>query len=111
MKILIVSLIILVGLTSLLTKEVEAQGKRISKENYFGCTNRSYFDKLITYASQKDTEAFKKGLTAGVLIGRCTYFKEGEEVFIADTAVFSGLVKVRRKGEIDEYWTVIEATK
>ena len=85
--------------------------KKISGDNWFGSTDRNYFDKLVEYAVQKDNEAFKKALSAGILMGTCTTFKNGEVVFIADTAILSGLVKVRRKGETREYWTNIEAVK
>ncbi len=98
------SLLLIVGV-------VQAEGKRISSDSYFGCTNRDYFEKLISYAVQKDMEAFKQGLAAGMLAGQCTMFKAGEEVFITDTAIFSGLVKVRRRGSVAEYWTNIEAVK
>ncbi len=82
---------------------------RISGDNWTGCTDREYFSKLIGYAAQNDTQAFSQALAAGILRGVCTRFTSGEEVFIADTAVFSGLVKVRRKGETVEYWTNLEA--
>lgn len=85
--------------------------KRISGDNWFGCTSRDYFEKLVGYAVEKDKEAFTKALTAGLLAGTCTTFKNGEVVYITDTAIFSGLVKVRRKGETQEYWTNIEAVK
>jgi hypothetical protein len=88
-----------------------AEGKEISSDSYFGCTNRDYFEKLIGYAVEKDMGAFKQGLGAGMLAGQCTMFKAGEEVFIVDTAIFSGLVKVRRHGSMAEYWTNIEAVK
>lgn len=58
-----------------------------------------------------DKQAFQQALTAGLLLGECIMFKNGEVVFIVDTAIFSGLVKVRRKGELVEYWTNIEAVK
>lgn len=35
----------------------------------------------------------------------------GESVQLTDTSVFSGMVKVRRVGDTDEYWTNIEAIK
>ena len=38
-------------------------------------------------------------------------FTNGEVVYIADTAIFSGLVKVRRRGDTNEYWTNLEAVK
>jgi len=46
--------------------------------------------------------------TAGLLVGTYTTFKKGEVIYIADTAIFSGLIKVRRKGETQEYWTRIQ---
>ena len=60
---------------------------------------------------QHDEVAFKKALMAGVLSGICTVFKLGEKVYITDTSIFSGLVKVRRPGETIEYWTAIEAVQ
>lgn len=85
--------------------------KRISGENWFGCTDREYFSKLVDYAVQDDQQAFSQALATGVVAGVCTTFTNGENVFITDTAVFSGLVKVRRRGEITEYWTNLEAIK
>jgi hypothetical protein len=87
----------------------DSSGKTITGDNFYGCTQREYFEKLIQFAVQKDADAFKTGLAAGIATGRCTLFKRGERVHLADTAVFSGLVKVRRPGELDEYWTNLEA--
>ena len=87
------------------------QDKQIAGEHRFGCTDREYFDKLVSYAVQKDNDAFSRGLAAGVVAGTCTMFKSGESVFITDTAIFSGMVEVRRKGETREYWTNLEAVR
>jgi len=89
---------------------IESQ-KRISGDNWFGCIDRKHFEKLVDYAVQKDEQAFRRALAAGILAGTCTMFKDGEAVYITDTAIFSGLVKVRRKGELQEFWTNIEAVK
>lgn len=92
---------------------VEAQSRKISGDQYFGCTDRDHFEKLVKYVLQKDMEAFKKGLTAGISNGSCTVFKQGEEIFRDDTTASSSagiLVKVRRKSEVVEYWTPIKAT-
>jgi len=83
----------------------------ISGSNYVGCTNKKYYEKLVNYAVQNDLVAFKKALTIGILTGMCTIFKYGEKVYITDVSIFSGLIKVRRPGEIIEYWTVPEAVK
>lgn len=96
---------------ALLAASAYAGDKRISSDSYFGCTSRDYFEKLVGYAAQKDMGAFKQGLAAGILAGQCTTFNTGESVFLAETAIFSGLVKVRREGSMAEYWTNIEAVK
>jgi len=84
--------------------------KTVNGENHIGCTDRDYFEKLASYAAVKDTEAFTRALGAALLTGDCVTFKAGEPVFLVDTAIFSGLVKVRRLGETTEYWTNIETT-
>ena len=84
---------------------------RISGDGWFGCADQDAFKKLTQFAVQKDTEAFKSGLGAGILAGHCTMFKNGDEVYVSDTAVFSGLTKVRTKGETREFWTNLEALK
>ncbi|NLJ26385.1 MAG: hypothetical protein GX433_00015 [Deltaproteobacteria bacterium] len=76
-----------------------------------GCKSREYTDKLSGYVAAKDSEAFKKALMAGYLTGECVPFKQGERVIITDTALFSGLMKIRRKGDINEYWVNYEAVK
>lgn len=88
-----------------------AQSHYVAGKNHFGCVSKDYFNKLIGYAVDKDLEAFKKGLGAGLLTGECTMFKSGETVFITDTSVFSGLVQIRRKGDTTAYWTNMEAVK
>lgn len=85
--------------------------RHISGSQWCGCTDRDYFEKLVSYAVDKDNEAFSRALARGLLAGVCVRFSNGERVFIADTAIFSGLVKVRRSGETAEYWTNLEAVK
>lgn len=84
-------------------------GLRISEDNYFGCIDRHEYEKLGKYAAHKDEKAFTKRLAANLRVGICTSFKKGETVYIVDTAFWSGLTKVRRRGEIKEYWTNSEA--
>ncbi|MBS1766023.1 MAG: hypothetical protein JST05_01280 [Acidobacteria bacterium] len=85
--------------------------KHIVGTSWFGCRDRDDLSKLISYAAQGDREAFSRGLAEGVADGQCTVFKDGEEVVLTDTAIFSGLVKVRRVGDTEEWWTNIEAVK
>jgi hypothetical protein len=87
------------------------EDKRISGDSRFGCSDRDYFEKLVGYAVQNDKQAFSNALAAGILAGTCTMFRDGDEVYVADTAIMSGLIKVRRKGQTEEYWTNLEAVK
>ena len=84
--------------------------RRISAR-VFGCEDREYYEKLAQYLRQNDDEAFGRGLAAGLPVGRCTMFEAGEVVYIADTAFFSGAVRVRRKGQTQEFWTLGEAVQ
>ncbi len=88
-----------------------ALGQEVRKitNSYVGCTDKKYFKRLISYAAQHDDAAFQKALYIGVAAGICTVFKPGEAVYVSDTSLFSGLVKLRRPGEVKEYWTVMEA--
>ncbi len=83
----------------------------INGDSWFGASSKELFEKLVQYSVQGDSAAFGKLMTAGLLTGETTMFKNGEEVLLADTAIFSGMIKVRRKGDTQEYWTNIEATK
>lgn len=83
----------------------------ISGKTRFGCATKEYFRKLVGFAVNDDTEAFKRSLAAGILAGQCIIFQNGEPVFLADTSILAGLVKVRRKGDVEEYWTNLEAVK
>jgi len=100
------------------TTPLAAQTSRpITSEHSFGCRSEEYLDELVGYAAEKDLEAFRKGLSTGLLLGECTLFKKGEEVLVIDTKIFAepkhfaGLAKVRREGEVEEYWIDIAAVK
>jgi len=110
-KFRVIFMLILIGLINPMLEHLETESRRISGDKFFGCTDVDYHKKLTNYAFQRDMDAFTKGLTDGLLLGKCTLFKSGEEVFLVDTAFFSGLIKLSRKGNTVEYWTIIEAIK
>lgn len=83
----------------------------VTGSTWFGCSDREQFEKLVGYQVDRDRDAFMAGLTSGVISGSCVMFKDGERVFMTDTAMFSGPVRVRRQGETQEFWTNIEAVK
>ena len=41
--------------------------------------------------------------------GLCTYLNTGEQLFLEDTKILSGLAQVRRPGETTIYWTFLES--
>ena len=43
------------------------------------------------------------------MTGDCVLFSLGETVALTDTAVFSGLVQVRKRGDMKEFWVITEA--
>lgn len=93
------------------SKDTTAAENRIKGKDWFGASSRELREKMAKFAVQKDSAAFGKLMTAGLLTGEITMFKDGEKVILMDTAIFSGLVKVRREGEIAEFWTNFEAIK
>ena len=71
--------------------------------------DRDEFGRLVNYAVQNDQEALSQALTRAVYNGTCTLFQNGETVYLTDTGIFSGVAKVRKRGETTEYWTNMEA--
>ena len=84
---------------------------KINGDQWFGCESRGAFEKLAEIAAQGDDAAFRNGLANGVASDDCTLFKNGEPVYLADAAITSGLVKLRRKGNTREFWTHTEAAR
>lgn len=77
----------------------------------FGCVDRDRFETLGRLIVEGDQSAFKSQMLSALLQDQCVPFKDGETVYLEDTVLFSGLIKVRRKSEGTEYWTTIEAAK
>ncbi len=96
---------------ALRTAPAVAQSRSISGDSYFGCVTRELREKIGLYHIDGDKQAFKDAMLAALQSGTCTVFKSGEEVYVTDTAIFSGMVKVRRKGQTVEYWTSLEAVR
>jgi hypothetical protein len=79
------------------------------KQDTFACRSKELFERSVRYLVDRDEGAYKKLLLGGVASGQCVFLKEGEKVFLGDTAIFSGLVCARPKGEMDCFWTYTEA--
>lgn len=87
----------------------DSDAYHISGESWFRCSDRDYYHNLVEYIADQDVQALEQALTNGILYGECTLFDNGEQVYLTETAIFSGLVKIRRQGETQEFWTFAEA--
>ena len=96
-------------LIALLSNTASAVDHKIAIDKAIGCTDSDYFKKLMSMIYQKDTEAFTKGFLTKAATGDCVLFSLGETVALTDTAVFSGLVQVRKRGDMKEFWVITEA--
>jgi len=82
----------------------------IVDDGRFGCKEKDEFEKLVSFVSQSDREAFNREYMSATLTGACISFSTGDQVYVTDAA-FVGLVKLRKKGETEEYWTTMESVR
>lgn len=78
---------------------------------WFGYRTREAMDKATKMAAQGDKDAWGKFMVQAMTAGGLTQLKPGEVVYVEDTAMMSGVVKIRRKGETTGWWTNYEAVK
>jgi hypothetical protein len=108
MKIFVVAFLLA---TLLLPVSAQQATYHIDGSGWFGCTTEELFDEIAGYRTNGDKDAFVAAMTEGILTGECTLFEDGEAVYLEDTAIWSGMVQVRRPGERTKYWTNFEAAK
>ncbi len=72
---------------------------------YAASLSRTHLVQAISYISQGDEEEYARMISTG----KITILEDGVEVYIDDIRFFHGLIKVRPKGQIKGFWTVIEA--
>jgi hypothetical protein len=99
-------LIILVSLLILFCSNFAlAQDMRTTKSGYLASVSEKLLDKAVDYAVAKDYAALQKLMDTNLVF----MLKGGLKVYIVDTKIFSGKVKIRPAGETVEVWTLIEA--
>lgn len=81
------------------------QNTRITKSGYLASISEELLDKAIEYVVANDHAALQKILETKLVF----MLKGGLKVYIVDTKIFSGKVKIRPVGETVEVWTLIEA--
>jgi len=85
------------------------QAARVSGERYAGCRTQQELQKLNRYAAQGDENGWANAMAGANMRGECTMFRKGEPVFVIGQATASGLIRVRRREQSKEYWTLSEA--
>lgn len=86
-----------------------AQVQQITGGPWLGCKDKDTQGHITKMAVSGDTQAFQKAVVKTLLSGDCVQLKAGQQVFLEDTAIFSGLIKIRRQGDTAAFWTNIEA--
>jgi hypothetical protein len=93
-----------------LSSGIEAQPAtktKVTVGGYIASPSEELLGKGISYATQKDSVAFGKLLSSGLVIE----LKDGAPVEIVETKIFSGKIKIRLRGSTTELWTVMEAVR
>ncbi|MFZ2397451.1 MAG: hypothetical protein WAW31_02060 [Smithella sp.] len=84
-----------------------AQDTRRTISGYLASSDEKLLDKAIQYVAAKDHVALQKIMDTNLVF----MLKGGLKVYIVDTKIFSGKVKIRPVGETIELWTAIEAVR
>ena len=77
-------------------------------QDAIGCQSREYFEKILEFIAQKDDFAANYMINFALKNGQCSRFLAQEKIFIMDKALLAGLIKIRRKGHLIEFWTYLE---
>ncbi len=83
----------------------------INREVEIGYRYKADLLKFREMATHKDTKAMERFVEKGLRLNTIGVFKKGVGIYCIDTDNSRGLVKVRGKGDIHEYWMRPESIK
>jgi len=86
-------------------KNKSTEGLKYTNGGYIASISLENVKKASKYVTQGDKEAFDRM----IITDQVFILKDNVPVYIDDTKLFSGLVKIRPKGQTTSVWTVIEA--
>jgi len=89
-------------------KSPSSGATRTTKGGYVASTSIDKLDKAVEYVVQGDKVAFDTFINQNTDV---IILKSGIEVFITDTKILGGQVKIRPKGQTFELWTSLEAVE
>lgn len=104
-KFIVVTLITLLALAASSVTAFAGEGTIATAT--FGAISKEVSGKVTRYAIDKDGAAILQLIQSGLVI----LLQPGQRVYLVETSLFSGLVKVRPKGSTDEVWIPIEHYK
>ena len=83
----------------------------IGNSDAFWCQHRASLEALGKYHGQEDRDAFRHYLVAAYQSGECTDIADGTKVFIMEPGGWSRMAKVRREGQVREWWIMDRTLK
>ena len=83
---------------------------KIVEQQKVGCTEVDQLNQLASIVGSGDKEASSKALKSAFLFDKCILFSKDDQVFLEE-ATWTALVKLRKEGETQGYWTFAEAIK
>jgi hypothetical protein len=81
-----------------------AETYTIKEDSLFGCKSRTHFEKLIQYITDDDKQAFVTALDMALKAKKCIMFKKNQIVYVVKIDIIGGMVLLRPKGGLAEYW-------
>ena len=99
------TVVIMFLLSCMLAGVAIAQPNCITKANYLAAISEELFEEATGYLAQRDFIALQKLLDSGWVV----MLKAGIPVYIEDTKLFGGKVKIRPVGFTTGIWTHTEA--
>jgi len=73
---------------------------------FFGCVDKEQYQKIVSYVSDGDQEAYKKALLEALLDGSALFFEKGQIVKVTDNSIWwDSNIQIRPIGATKEYWT------
>jgi hypothetical protein len=87
----------------------EQKNYQIIDTGYYGCIDKENFKRLRNILMQRDDATFLKEVTASVKKGECVKFNKGEKVYLEEGTVISAVIRIKKEGESNSYWTATKA--
>jgi hypothetical protein len=86
------------------TAKQEAADMKTMKYDSPGCKSREDATKFLRLIVAKDLEAASKFINFRIVSGDCRLFKAGTQLYVADRALFSDAICMRKTGDFECYW-------